>query len=67
MRVWMMSWIRCIREIFSGEIRDFRPSGAGGLSAVFLRLGLKKFKQILGLWLILSKRKRIVSGYPQNI
>ena len=34
----MMSWIRCIREIFSGEIRDFRPSGAGGLSAVFLCL-----------------------------
>lgn len=35
MRVWMMWWIRCIREIFLGEIRDFRPSGAGGLSAVF--------------------------------
>ena len=37
MRVWMMWWIRCIREIFSGEIRDFRPSGAGGLSAVFFK------------------------------
>lgn len=37
MRVWMMSWIRCIREIFSGEIRYFRPSGAGGLSAVFCK------------------------------
>ena len=31
----MMWWIRCIREIFLGEIRGFRPSGAGGLSAVF--------------------------------
>ena len=26
-----------IREIFSGEIRDFRPSGVGGLSAVFCK------------------------------
>lgn len=33
----MMSWIRCIRGIFSGEIREFRPSGAVGLSAVFCK------------------------------
>lgn len=65
MRVWMMWWIRCIRGIFLGEIRDFRPSGAGGRSAVFCK-GVKWIDMIMNgrynikrnlLWACLERYK----------
>lgn len=39
--IWTMWWIRCIRGIFLGEIRDVRPSGVGG-SPAFFALKTKK-------------------------